>query len=136
MSTVRITPNGDGWSSVSFRYDPEVIDLIKTFPSSARRWNPATKVWAVEGFAVRELAALLTQYGHRVIEPSRTTPPPRSAPHDSWADALMDAVGRQRIEPVHRALTRVLHPDVGGDTELMQALNAARDRQAVRRGAA
>jgi hypothetical protein len=48
---------------------------------------------------------------------------------------LLDAVGPARIEPVHRALARVLHPDVGGDTALMQQLNAARDRRMVGRAA-
>jgi hypothetical protein len=42
---------------------------------------------------------------------------------------LLDAVGKDRVEPVHRALVKVLHPDVGGDTKLMQELNAARDRR-------
>lgn len=140
MTTIRITPNGDGWSTVAFKYDPDVIDMIKTFPASWRRWNPATKTWSFDTYASGELAVLLMQYGHTVIEPGRRSqpPPPRSAPRgDTWADALMMAVGPERVEPVHRVLTRVLHPDVAtGDTVLMQQLNTARDRHVKLRGAA
>ena len=43
-----------------------------------------------------------------------------------WAANLFAAVGEARQESVFKALTKVLHPDVGGDDALMQALNDAR----------
>lgn len=42
---------------------------------------------------------------------------------------LFRAVGPRHADRVHRALARVLHPDAGGDAELMAALNAAHDRR-------
>lgn len=137
MSTISITI-GTFEATVSFRYDPAVVDLVKTLPSYARSWNSSAKHWTVDQGYVDQLAALLRADGHRVVitggrKQSSTPPPPRTAPRENWADALLEAVGQERVEPVHRALTKVLHPDVGGDTKLMQALNAARDRWAVRR---
>ncbi|WP_280234219.1 hypothetical protein [Nocardia cyriacigeorgica] len=46
----------------------------------------------------------------------------------SWAEQLFRAVGRERRDKVHRALTKVPHPDLqGGSKVLMQQLNDARN---------
>jgi len=70
--------------------------------------------------------------------PRAATPPPpppgspsRSTGASPWAEQLFAAVGPDRAESVFKALTRVLHPDVGGDTELMKELNAAREKVAA-----
>lgn len=135
MSLLRIQPGDRGEVLVSFRYDPEVIGLIKTLPVWGRRWNPETKEWTVRESFTSELIGLLEFAGHRVlVTGARAAPPPRLAPRgETWADALLDAVGPQRVEKVHRALVKVLHPDVGGDDELMAQLNRARDRRTVAR---
>lgn len=122
-------------------YNPSVVETIKrVVPSALRSWEAPEKAWKVHVDWVDSLAAELRQGGHTVRKTVKTAPPPpppRSAPMENWANALMDAVGPARIEPVHRALTRVLHPDVaGGDTVLMQQLNAARDQRLTGRRAA
>ena len=38
---------------------------------------------------------------------------------------MFAALPNELRRPVHRALARVLHPDMGGDHASMQALNAA-----------
>jgi hypothetical protein len=54
--------------------------------------------------------------------------PSRKSNEKPWAIVLFQAVGKERIQLVHRALTAVLHPDKGtGNHELQQQLNAARD---------
>lgn len=58
------------------------------------------------------------------------TPPPRppkGGPR-TWADDLLTEAG-DLAPVVYKALARVLHPDAGGNTKLMQALNAANDRR-------
>jgi hypothetical protein len=41
---------------------------------------------------------------------------------------LFHAVGRERRDKVHRALTKIIHPDLqNGSKVLMQQLNDARD---------
>lgn len=137
MTTVRIEPDFNGGARVAFQYDPLVVELIKTIHSNGRRWNATTKTWWVSAFEVNDLVALLQSSGHRVVGgwTRPAGPPPPRAPRDdakNWADTLFTAVGNARIELVHRALTKVLHPDVAtGDTKLAQELNAARDRRAV-----
>lgn len=45
----------------------------------------------------------------------------------NWAEVLLSKLTPEQADKAHKALTRVLHPDVGGNTELMQQLNVARD---------
>lgn len=50
-------------------------------------------------------------------------------PSCSWAEQLFQAVGKERRDQVHRALTKIFHPDLqSGSKVLMQQLNDARDR--------
>lgn len=140
MTTVRVNRDPPG-ARVTFPFDGDVVELIKTLPSGARRWDPVRKSWWVGPLEVDALITILETGGHRIVGDwtrarQESAPPPRR-PRDTaqgWADALFVAVGTSRTEPVYRALTKVLHPDVAtGDTDLCQQLNAARDRRAVRR---
>jgi hypothetical protein len=127
-----------GDARVSFAYDPDVVSVVKSLPSRSRSWDAESRVWWVDSWHIDQLVDLLESEGYRVVVTGATrkasAPPPRTAPAENWADALMQAVGSARVDPVHRALVRVLHPDVAtGDTALMQQLNGARDRWAVTR---
>jgi hypothetical protein len=133
MSTILFTRHGTTFT-VQFRYDAAVIELLKAaVPGHARSWNPATKEWTVRATHAEQLAKALRATGHQVIGigPPRTDPPPRAGgpilDTAQWARILFRRVGPNRREPVFRALTRILHPDVGGDHRLMQELNVARE---------
>jgi len=62
----------------------------------------------------------------------RHQPPPRPPRADrgerTWADDLLAKADPALAARIFKALAAVLHPDAGGTTELMQHLNAARDR--------
>lgn len=123
MSAVRFEYQGDHYA-VSFRYDATVVDVIKSLPWDARRWDQGSRVWRVEVSYAQPLAGHLRELGYLVVGLDA----PRQATADGdWARVLFRRVGRMRSEPVFRALTRVLHPDAGGDTALMTELNRARD---------
>jgi hypothetical protein len=121
---------------VSFTYDATVVELIKSVgPRHRRRWDADAKVWTVaSGFASTFVRAARLA-GHTVIDDFTSSrrgsgsraDRPRQRTTD-WATALFEAVGPERREPVYKALSRVLHPDVGGDTQLMQDLNRAPDQ--------
>jgi len=105
-------------------------DAIKSLPN--RAWDAATKRWTIPASDVPLAARILREEGWRVevIEPvqsgTRTPPPPPQA--GTWADAMFKAIPARLHPPVFRALTKVLHPDVGGDLVAMQTLTAAKDR--------
>ncbi len=129
VSTVIFTRQGDGYG-VRFRYDPALVELLKTaVPSYARSWDPSLKQWQIQAGHAERLASALRATGHQVIGLDPDPPPRTTTGTDTarWAKILFRRVGPSRREPVFRALTRVLHPDVGGDTALMRELNDARD---------
>ena len=139
MNMATVTFEFDGFEFdyiVRFAYDPRLVDLIKTVPRYYRSWNPTLRQWRVSVVYARTLANSMRQLGCTVVgldqhERERADPPPHShgrTPRHNTFDLLFERVGHHRAEPVFRALTRVLHPDVGGDTELMKELNNARDR--------
>ncbi len=131
MSTVIFTRQGDGYG-VRFRYDPALVELLKTaVPSYARSWDPSLKQWQVQATHARQLASALRRTGHQVIGCDADDPPPRTTTGtdpSQWAHILFRRVGPTRREPVFRALTRIFHPDLPtGDGRLQQELNAARE---------
>ena len=49
---------------------------------------------------------------------------------DTWASRMFDALPQPLHSPSYKALSRVLHPDAGGDENAMKTLNDANDRRA------
>lgn len=140
---VAASPNGRCWI-VRFAYDANLVRHLKAVKPEHRSFDPVEKTWSISDYiSLHTIVARIAADGYVVIsdDPAfrnrrQSTPPPPAKPAaaEPWADALFDAVGPDRIDAVHRALTKVLHPDVaGGDAALMQALNVARDRMAVTR---
>lgn len=116
----------DDPTSVRFTYDPDIVSLLKCIvPSHARKWDSANKTWWVSRAFIETVTDHFRALGIHVIEEK---PPTRQCV--DWADELFRAVGRHRIGPVHRALTKVLHPDNAetGDCELQRQLNDARQQ--------
>lgn len=129
MTAVRFESYGEQYL-LRFAYDPTLVSIVKTVPSYARSWQPTSKVWIVDRFYAEQLAADIARMGHTVIglDAEQIPPPKNTTNGDSgdWARAVFRRVGPGKTDVVYRALSRVLHPDVGGDTELMQELNDAR----------
>lgn len=127
MTAIRFERRSADDYTVRFPYDREVVELVKTVPRWARTWNAVTKQWTVDSLYVPELADELRALGHTIVgiggEKKRNND--TDAP-GAWAHMLFTAVGPSRAGAVHRALTKVLHPDTAtGDTALQQQLNDA-----------
>lgn len=116
-----------GGVDVKFDYDPTVIAYIKAeIPKSFRAYVPAEKTWRLDG-GIDDLLAYARLLGFRVEDNRRgkARAPQFNATTD-WATALFEAVGADRATAVYRALSKVLHPDAGGDHSLMVALTSAK----------
>jgi hypothetical protein len=112
---------------VKFRYAPALVDVLKlTVPAYSRAWKPDSKQWVIDGYA-RDLARAMRELGCTIIG-FNTEPAAAVAPRADWATELFRAVGPDRTPAVHRALSRVLHPDNGdtGCPTLQRQLNDAR----------
>jgi hypothetical protein len=126
MTTVLFTRDGARYT-LQFAYDRTVVDLLKaTVPPHARSWSKTTKTWSVSVDWCRPLAATMRNIGCTVIGLDDA----RQQTHEgaSWARSIFRAVGAGRVAAVHRALTKVLHPDNAetGSHELQRQLNQAR----------
>jgi len=116
---------GNGYT-VRFPYDALLVELLKSrVPSYARTWDKTGKQWTVDADWYQPLAAAMRAVGCTVVGLDA----PRQQAHDGkdWARALFTAVGPARVPAVHRALSKVLHPDTAtGCTVLQRELNDAR----------
>lgn len=112
--------------TVQFSYNPAVVQTIKAVvPAAARSWSREARRWTVDIDWAGPLADALRAAGCTVIGLGDRAPRCESAP---WALGLFQAVGPHRTSAVHRALSKVLHPDNAetGCPVLQRELNDAR----------
>lgn len=115
-----------GLADVSFKYDPDVIAIVKQIPS--RAYVSESKYWTIFTSHVPVLANWLTAAGHTVsVNGERwMRVEPKSDPSGNPFTDLMKALPVEYREKTYKALCRVFHPDTGGDVTLMQKLNEAK----------
>jgi hypothetical protein len=115
--------------TVRARYDATLVEALKRIPAPWRSYDPATKVWAFDADWGATVLQILAEIGATVSDQRPVAPAPRqiAAPLQAACDALCitPAASIAVAEAAFKALARVHHPDVGGSTERMQALNDA-----------
>lgn len=97
---------------------------------SAQHWEAQFKMMDETARILFEQVQFLTaERDDLVIKLTAATT--ETTPPNDWAEVLFAAVGPRLREPVFKALTKCLHPDLVGSelTHLQQQLNAARDRK-------
>lgn len=142
---VTITRGLDGRYLLFSAYDAELIVLIKQFGG---RWNPTAKQW---WFGTQDAAAsasrsmraagwsVLEQYEdpvsdeldrlrRRIRDLEMQLAFGRATGPGSDRHIDLDMILRTGGLPAYRALSKVFHPDSGGDLEMMKVINAAWDR--------
>lgn len=125
MTAIRFARQGTNAYGVTFSYDAELVELLKlTVPPYARSWSRPRREWVIDAIYARELADVLRRLGHTIIGLETS----RDSSCKGWAQHLFHAVGQHRAPAVHRALTKVLHPDnqTTGCPTLQRELNDAR----------
>lgn len=132
LPRARYTPSGA--VELTFPYRRELIEAIKTrIPSTYRAYDPDTKVWTVAGVLDWPHAAvgLLRAHfpGAEVVGAARSEPAPiRRHDPDYAALHLLPSAPAPVVEAAYRALSKLHHPDRGGDAVAMVGLNAAVER--------
>ena len=124
----------DGRLALKSRYDPSLVDVIKTLiPSWARTWDGDVKTWSLAPEWGDGLIERLRELGMTVTD-RRPPPAPPQTTALTVASALQEACEALHITPdapvavaeaSFKALAKRYHPDVGGDTATFQQLNEA-----------
>jgi len=111
--------------SLSFVYNPELVEELKdSIPGEFRRWDPVEKRWLFSPLYLDDVEAICRHYFS-----------PESISMDATGEIssselfvqLFDLLRGEERERVYRTLAMALHPDRGGNTELMKQLNNAHD---------
>ena len=88
MSTIAFRGKmGDTWYDIAFRYEPDIVDLIKTtIPSSFRKYDPVSKIWSAGNTWAMEFARAATKAGHDCVGITVTNPgpSPTGGAHGFW----------------------------------------------------
>ena len=101
------------------------VEAIKAaVPAFARRWSPPRREWVIDEVCGQRLAAALRRINCTIVGLDNDL---RYSGTDSaeWARAVFQRVGHDRAPLAYKLLSRVCHPDHGGDHQLRIELNAA-----------
>jgi hypothetical protein len=125
----RYTPFGE--ALLTFPYCPTFIERLKqAVPFRYRTYDPPTKAWTVSPeFADLAIDLLLERFPDAET-PRRahgaSLPMTREKGSDHFRILhLRETAPVELIEASYRVLARLNHPDAGGSTEAMQAINGA-----------
>lgn len=111
---------------VSFRYDPELVSLVKQVSPGLRSYDPSTKSWSVHESVAEQLVESMIVAGHDVAgaEPAAAVTTPSiedffgvSPPKDDFdakamAAEIIAGIPAQFVGRVFRAMARQLYPDL------------------------
>lgn len=130
MMFAKVVYHFDGSVSITFPFNREMVDALKTsIPAAHRSWDPARRGWTVRAMYANTAMRLLQSRFDVEIEDQRATTAPDTcacAQHPQCRVLFVQPdAPPEVIESSYRALARLHHPDRGGDGTTMQRVNAA-----------
>ncbi len=131
MTAARMTRTAGGRSyRVEFPFDRDVVDSIKSIvPAHSRQYDPDEKCWYISPAyrdVIQELLEAVFIEVEMDSERTTYTPPSDRAPRTEFHVLhLRESAPPELVEAAFRCLARIHHPDRGGDTATMQAINSA-----------
>lgn len=101
-------------------------DTVKALPGA--HWDSGQRCWVIPAAYAQFAAGELRRHGYIVTVDNESQPRPQAPDNiragEPW-EAMLLAVPSELRERAYKALSRVLHPDVGGDIAAMQGLTQA-----------
>jgi hypothetical protein len=125
-----LLPHDDERFALRTVFDRDFIEALKwAIPAPYREWDPARKAWYVHHDYDTTLIDLVESRGGRVLDKRPVTAEATVIPGPLQAACTLLCVSPEApisvAEAAFKALAKRHHPDVGGDTEMMQRLNNA-----------
>ncbi len=111
--------------------EPSIVPAV-----AGRKWHADSRTWSWPKKSASAVEAALKKVGldvTRVRAEKPAIPAPGSCPPCDWAQELLEKLTPELRAAVYNALVLKLHPDAGGDEEMMVSLNVARDAIGGRR---
>jgi hypothetical protein len=127
MSKVIIDYDQDysDWITLSCPYETHFVKALKsTIDPSYRWWDKDGKCWHVRGSFINELLPLCRKY-YDEVECRVNIKEVMASSKVNVFELLFKRITPQYADKIYKALARVVHPDTGGDLELMKQLNEA-----------
>lgn len=125
--TMLISANGR--AVLAFPFDRWLVESLKAeIPPYARSYDPARKTWTVEQPYIRTARRLLTTVwpdAEIEEEPRFRSPSERTPRAEYHILHLQPTAPPELVEAAYKCLSRLYHPDAGGDTEKMMQINEA-----------
>jgi hypothetical protein len=118
------------WASTPYN-DVFLAALKEEVPAWARQWDKERKMWCVNATYERTLKVLLVAcYGDFAeVLPAELglgiDAGHRMPANEFAALHLLPSAPPELVRVAYKCLAKLYHPDLGGETEQMQALNAA-----------
>jgi hypothetical protein len=125
-----LLPHDDERFALKTPYDKDFVEALKCMiPASSREWSPERKTWYIDQTYDETVVDLITSGGGRVLDkrPVLAAAPVIPGPLQEACTLLCvtPEAPLSVAEAAFKAQARRHHPDVGGDTEMMQRLNNA-----------
>jgi len=136
MSTVYVTTVHDG-VEIKGPYNEDFKEALKQhIPWQFREWRPEKKVWWVRSDYIADAITICNHYYDHVVRSSyeheeKPPPPPPKRPSSKQYKGphatlyLLPEAPTEVVKAAYRALSKKLHPDLGGSNGEMQELNRA-----------
>ena len=124
----------DGAATLTFPFDAWLVDALKAeIPGHARTYAPDTRAWTIApayaGIAIRLMYQAFTDV--EVIDAAAGPGFDRGGDPREAALVVLHlrpTAPPELVDAAYKCLARLHHPDRGGSTATMQAINAAADR--------
>lgn len=124
-----------------FSYDRNLVERLKAIPLDFRSYNPETKAWSIKTPYDAMAAKMLREHFPGAEIQDRPQPranfagwtysPPQptcGCTSDHKLLGICSSASPELVKAALRIAAKKNHPDLGGSTTQMQAINAAADR--------
>lgn len=113
------------WLTISCPYEPHFVKALKREVDSAYRWwDKDSKLWHIRSAFIKEVLPLCRQY-YEEVECRVNVKEVLASSKVNVFEQLFKRITPQYADRIYKSLAKVVHPDLGGDADLMKQLNEA-----------
>ena len=128
-------PDYGEWMTIRCPYEAHFVKALKTIVGPSQRWwDQDAKLWHVRFEFIRELLPLCRKY-YDEVECRVNVREVLASANVNVFSQLFARITPQYADKIYKALARVVHPDAGGQEELMTQLNQAYQNRVSLHGA-